>query len=89
MGGEFTDTAGIWQELRSQRDLLIEMKVKLEAVPDHELRIRELEEVRDLIPDHELRLRRMEERRFPLQTVAVLVAVLSVLVTVVLFALNN
>ena len=86
---DFTDVSGIWSELRSQRDLLIEMKVKLEAVPDHEMRIRELEEVRDLIPDHELRLRRMEERRFPLQTVAVLIAVLSVMVTVILFVLNK
>lgn len=88
MSGEF-DTAGIWQELRSQRDLLIEMKVKLEAVPDHEARLRELEEVRDLIPDHELRLRRMEERRFPLQTVSILVAFLAVLVTIFLSVYNK
>ena len=79
-----SDITGIWSELRSQRDLLIEMKVKLEAVPDHEARIRELEEVRDLIPDHELRLRRMEERRFPLATVSVLVALAAVMVTIIL-----
>lgn len=36
----------VWGELRAQRDLLIEMKTKLELVPDHEIRIRKLEERR-------------------------------------------
>ncbi|WP_432112876.1 hypothetical protein [Streptomyces sp. S1] len=40
------DSPGIWSELRAQRDLLIEMKTKLDAVPDHENRIRKLEERR-------------------------------------------
>ena len=33
--------------------------------------------------DHETRIRRLEERRFPLQTVAVLMSILAVMATVV------
>lgn len=59
---------GVWQELRAQRDLLIEMKTKLDAVPDHENRIRKL-----------------EERKFPLPTVAVLIALTSLMLTVLVY----
>jgi hypothetical protein len=40
----------VWAELRSQRDLLIEMKVKLDSVADHELRLRKLEERKFPLP---------------------------------------
>lgn len=65
------DTTGIWAELRAQRDLLIEMKTKLDAVPDHENRIRKL-----------------EERKFPLPTIAVLIAGLSLVATVIMYVIN-
>lgn len=65
------DSTGIWAELRAQRDLLIEMKAKLDAVPDHENRIRKL-----------------EERKFPLPTIAVLVATLSLVATVIMYVVN-
>lgn len=58
------DAPSVWGELRAQRDLLIEMKTKLDAIPDHELRIRKL-----------------EERKFPLPTIAVLVSIGAVIVT--------
>lgn len=65
------EPTGIWAELRAQRDLLIEMKTKLDAVPDHENRIRKL-----------------EERKFPLPTIAVLVATLSLVATVIMYVVN-
>ncbi|MFF5973751.1 hypothetical protein ACFY7C_19700 [Streptomyces sp. NPDC012769] len=65
-----TDEPSVWQELRSQRDLLIEMKVKL-----------------DSIPDHELRLRKLEERKFPLPTIATILAFASIVANVVMYAL--
>ncbi|MGW2206746.1 hypothetical protein [Streptomyces sp. NPDC001774] len=69
------DAPGIWSELRAQRDLLIEMKTKLDAVPDHENRIRKLEEFKpEVVPDLQNRIRSLEERRFPLQIVGTLVA---------------
>lgn len=40
----------VWSELRAQRDLLIEMKTKLEKVEDHELRLRRLEERKFPLP---------------------------------------
>lgn len=59
------EAPSVWAELRAQRDLLIEMRTKLDSVADHELRIRKL-----------------EERKFPLPTIAVLVSVASVVVTI-------
>lgn len=36
----------IWRELRSQRDILIELRTLVSSVPDHENRLRKLEERR-------------------------------------------
>lgn len=66
------DTTGIWSELRAQRDLLVEMKTKLEAVPDHENR-----------------LRKLEERRFPLQTISILIATAGLLLSMVLYVTTH
>lgn len=37
------------------------------------------------VQDHELRLRRLEERKFPLPTVAVLIALASVIASVLMY----
>lgn len=39
--------------------------------------------------DHETRLRKLEERKFPLPTVAVLVAFLSLVASVVVYVTNH
>ncbi|GHG09662.1 hypothetical protein [Streptomyces hydrogenans] len=62
----------VWSELRAQRDLLIELKVKLERVEDHELR-----------------LRKLEERKFPLPTIAVILAFLSIVANVTLYVISK
>ncbi|GGR52110.1 hypothetical protein [Streptomyces roseolus] len=38
--------------------------------------------------DHENRIRKLEERKFPLPTIAVLVASLSLIATVVMYVVN-
>ncbi|MFE6223037.1 hypothetical protein [Streptomyces sp. NPDC057854] len=38
--------------------------------------------------DHETRIRKLEERKFPLPTIAVLVASLSLIATVVMYVVN-
>jgi hypothetical protein len=62
------DEPSVWAELRAQRDLLIEMKTRLE-----------------MVQDHEHRLRRLEERKFPLPTIAVLIALLSIVANVLMY----
>ena len=39
--------------------------------------------------DHEQRIRKLEERKFPLPTVAVLLALASIVVTIVLHAISK
>lgn len=56
----------VWEELRSQRDLLVEMKTMLSILTAQK-------------DDHETRLRKLEERRFPLQTVAVIASTLAMM----------
>ena len=62
----------VWAELRSQRDLLIEMRTMLTSLTDAK-------------NDHETRLRRLEERKFPLPTLAVLTSVASLIATIVMY----
>ena len=38
--------------------------------------------------DHESRIRKLEERKFPLPTIAVLIAGLSLIATVVMYVIN-
>jgi hypothetical protein len=40
------------------------------------------------VQDHELRLRRLEERKFPLPTVAVLVALCSLIASVIVYVVK-
>lgn len=68
--------AGIWLELREHRDMLVRMETKLENVSA-------------TLPDHETRLRKLEERRFPLQTMAILASVASILMSVVLYVITS
>lgn len=73
---EDTGSNALWAELRSQRDILIEMRTLL----------KQNTQTKD---DHESRLRKLEERKFPLPTIAVIVATLSLVATVVMFAITN
>lgn len=72
MSAEDSNDRDVWAELRSQRDILIEMKTLLKSVTETKL-------------DHEARLRKLEERKFPLPTVAVLISLVSVIATVVMY----
>lgn len=60
----------LWGEVRRLSESLVDAHSRIEDLEDHD-------------KDHELRLRALEERRFPLQQIAVIAAVLSVVVAVV------
>lgn len=60
---------GIWPEIRRISEHLVAINTKLDTILPK-------------IDDHESRLRKLEERRFPLASVSVLVAILSMIVTV-------
>ena len=62
----------IWAELRIQRDILIEVRTLN----------RENITAKD---DHESRIRKLEERKFPLPTLAVLLSLASVVMSVLMF----
>lgn len=62
----------VWAELRSQRDILIRMETLLTSVVDDK-------------NDHENRIRNLEARKFPLPTVAVLIALASLIASVVMY----
>lgn len=66
----------VWAELRSQRDILIRMETMLSSLTDTK-------------NDHETRLRKLEERKFPLPTVAVLIAMASLVATVVMYVTHS
>lgn len=61
---------GIWTEIRRLSESNVELHSRVEDLEEHD-------------KDHELRLRTSEERRFPLQQVATIVAILSLVVAVV------
>lgn len=79
----------VWGELRSQRDILIELRTLNREVvsvkDDHEVRIRRTEERLSPLDDHEIRIKSLEERKFPLPTVAVLVSMMALVMSVVLY----
>jgi hypothetical protein len=59
----------IWAEIRHLSETLVELRSRVD-------------DLEDSAKDHEQRLRTSEERRFPLQQVATVVAILSVLVAI-------
>lgn len=59
----------IWSEIRRLSESNVELHSRVEDLEEND-------------KDHELRLRASEERRFPLQQIAVIAAILSVIVAV-------
>lgn len=55
---------GIWTEIRRLSESLVDAHSRIEDLEEHE-------------KDHEMRLRASEERRFPVQQVLMIVAILS------------
>jgi hypothetical protein len=60
----------IWSEIRRLSESNIELHSRVEDLEEHD-------------KDHEQRLRASEERRFPMQQVATIIAILSLVVAVV------
>lgn len=65
----------VWLELRGMRDILIQLRTMTETLVLG-------------AKDHEERIRRLEERRFPLQSLAIIVAILS-LAASIFFAVKS
>lgn len=67
---------GLWPEIRRISESLVAINGKLDSVIPK-------------IDDHESRLRKLEERRFPLASVSVITAVISMIVALAGIYLNT
>lgn len=61
--------SNLWPEIRRMSENLVMINTKLDEIPSR-------------LTDHELRIRRLEERRFPLQSIGAIIAVLSLVVAI-------